>query len=76
MSYIRNCGTERIDAVTKCLIETIGGAGYAVAITGDSDRVTITAIDERTEERFIVRGADVYSAAVELSEQLGFELDD
>lgn len=65
-----------MDAVTKALIETIGGAGYAVVVGGANWYPCVEAIDGRTGERFIVRGADVHSAAVELAEQIGIDLED
>ena len=36
----------------------------------------VVAIDERTGERFVVRGDDVYETVVEVAVQVGIELED
>ncbi len=56
----------------RSLLEQIGRLGYRVAIARDH----VEELNQATGERFIVRSADVYSAAVELAVQVGFELDD
>ena len=41
----------------------------------DNDGNTVAeAIDETTKERFIVRADDLYTAVVELAQQVGIEL--
>ena len=57
-------------------IETIGDAGYAVAIGVDQTGLhVVTAVDEWTGETFIVRGADLYVAVHEVARQTGIGLD-
>ncbi|MCH7592048.1 MAG: hypothetical protein IH989_04610 [Planctomycetes bacterium] len=59
-----------MDPVTKAVIETIGAAGYVDALS------VVVAVDERTGERFVVRGDDLYETVVEFAQQVGIELDD
>ena len=62
-----------MDAVTKAILETIGAAGFNVNIEANS----VTAIDQKTGERYIVRYADnLYDAVVELAQQIGIDLED
>ena len=75
MSRMRN--PNLMDTVTKASIETISVTGYQVDITGDDDgRYVVSAAANRGSERFIVRGAELYEAVVELAGQVGSELED
>ncbi len=66
-----------MEATTKALIETIGDAGYSLMTGTDSDGNTVAeATDLTTSERFIVRGDDLYTAAVELAQQVRLDLKD
>jgi len=65
-----------VDPVTKCLIEVIGGAGFAVMLSYDNGLPVIEAIAHDTGERFIVRGDDLYATTVELALQVGIDLED
>ena len=64
-----------MDTLTKAILETIGVAGYAVSIGADNGLPVVEAIDNKTGERFVVRG-ELDEAAVELAEQVGVELED
>ncbi len=64
------------DEVTRAVIETIGAAGYVVEVGYSNALSVIAAVDERTGERFVVRGGDLYETAVELAVQVGIELED
>jgi len=66
-----------MDTTTKALIETIGNAGYSVMTGKDGDGNTVTeATDQTTSERFVVRADDLYTAVVELAQQVGIDLED
>ena len=66
-----------MDPTTKALIETIGDAGYSVMTGTDSKGNTVVqATDQTTGERFVVRAADLYTAVVELAQQVGIDLED
>ena len=65
-----------MDAVTKAVIETIGGNGYRVEIGYTDALPVVVAIDEQTGERFVVRGDDLYETVCEVAAQVGIELDD
>ena len=57
--------------VSKAILETIGGAGYIVVTGADNGQHVVEAIDQKTGERFIVRGPKLYEATMELAEQVG-----
>ena len=63
-----------MDPVTKAILETIGNTGYTVTIEAGR----LTAVDEQSGERFIVRHGrkDFYDAVVELAQRVGIELED
>ena len=63
-----------MDLVSKAILETVGHTGYSVTI----ERDRLTAVDEQSGERFIVRHGrdDFYDAVVELARQVGIELED
>ena len=66
-----------MDAPTKAIIESIDGCGYTVMMGADSDRNSVVeATDTKTGERYIVRADDLYTAVVELAQQVGIELED
>ena len=66
-----------MDPTTKAVIETIGNAGYSVTIGADSNGNSIAeATDEANSEKFIVRADELYSAVIELAQQVGIELED
>ena len=66
-----------MDIVGKVLVETIGDAGYRVDIAGGGQEGhAVTAVAYGGGERFVVRGADLYEAVVELAGQVGIELED
>lgn len=66
-----------MDATTKALIEVIGDAGYVVMVGADSNgNSVVEATDEKTGERFVVRGDDRNTAVVALAERVGIELED
>ena len=65
-----------MDATTKVLIETIGAAGFVVEIGYAHELPVVTATDEQTGERFVVRGADLYETVVEVAGQVGIELEE
>lgn len=65
------------DATTKALVEVISDAGYVVMIGADSNgNRVVEATDEKTGERFVVRGDNLYATVVELAQQVGIELED
>ena len=69
--------TSVMDANTEIIVETIGEAGDRVDIAGDGEAgYVVTAVAHRGGERFVVRGADLYEAGVELAGQVGIELED
>ena len=57
----------KIDTVTKVVLDLIRDCGYAVTITESQ----VTAIDSKTDERFIVRfdvdKNELYDAVLELA---------
>ncbi len=63
-----------MEQVSKAILETIGGLGYAVMVLPTEVR----AIDEKTGERFVVRhDADLFcDAVVELAQQVGIDVTD
>lgn len=63
-----------MDYLSRILLETIGGAGYVVNVEAD----TITAIDDETGERFIVRHKpeNLYDACIEFAIMVGFDLEE
>lgn len=63
-----------MDSVSKATLETIGSAGFTVHMSAK----TLTAIDQQTGERYIVRfDADhFYDAVVKLAQQVGIDLDE
>ncbi len=65
-----------MDAVTKAIIETIGGAGFSVQLYGKNGQSVVEAVNEETDETFVVRGDDLYLVVVELAQQCGIELED
>jgi hypothetical protein len=65
-----------IDAPTKALPETVGGAGFDVQFgTADAPHA-VEAVDRETGETFVVRGDDLYRTVVELAQHVGIELED
>ena len=62
------------ESVTTAVLETIGSAGFIVSIGADD----VTAINEKTGERFIVRfhAYHFYDAVVKLAQQVGIDLED
>ena len=66
-----------MDATTEAVIETIRHAGYSVMTGMDSDGNSVAeATGEQTGETFVVRADDLYTAVVELAQQVGIELED
>ena len=65
-----------MNAVTKTIIETMGAAGYTVQLYGKGGQNVVEAVNEETEETFVVRGDDLYGVVVELAQQCGIELED
>ena len=65
-----------MDATTKAVIETIGGAGFTVQLYGKNGQNVVEAVNEKTDETFVVRGDDLYLVVVELAQQCGIELED
>ena len=64
-----------MDPTAKALIETIGRAGYVVNLdAAGGGTMAVTAISEESGETWVVRDADLYSAVVQVAEQIGFEL--
>ena len=62
---------------TRGIVEIISQAGYSVLTGADSDGNSVAeAADKTIGERFIVRAEDLYSAVVELAQQVGLELED
>ncbi len=64
------------NAVTKAIIETIGAAGFTVQRYGEDGQNVVEAVNEETDETFVVRGEDLYAVAVELAQQVGIEGED
>ena len=65
-----------MNAVTKAIIETIGAAGFTVQLYGQDGQNVVEAVNEKTDETFVVRGEDLYEVVVELAQQCGIELED
>ncbi len=65
-----------LNAVTKAIIETIGAAGFTVQLYGQDGGNVVAAVNEKTDETFVVRGDDLYGMVVELAQQCGIELED
>ncbi len=65
-----------MNAVTKAIIETIGAAGYTVRHYSQDGQNVVEAVNEETDETFVVRGDDLYLVVVELAQQCGIELED
>ena len=66
-----------MDLSTKAIIETIGDTGYTVMTGADSDgNRVVEAPDGRTGEKFVVRADHLYTAVVELAQQVGIDLED
>ena len=72
----RSATQSLMDAPTKAIIETIGGAGFDVQLHAKDGLHIVEAIVRETGEAFIVRGDDLYRAVVELAEQCGIDLMD
>ena len=53
-----------MNAVTKAIIETIGGAGFTVQMYGKDGQNVVEAVNEETSETFVVRGDDLYSRSL------------
>ncbi len=56
-----------VNAVTKANMETIGSAGFTVQLYGQDGRNVVEAVNEETDETFVVRGDDLYAVVVELA---------
>ncbi len=54
---MRDQGT--VNAVTKAIIETIGAAGFTVQLHGKDGQNVVEAVNEETDETFVVRGDDL-----------------
>lgn len=65
-----------MDTATKALIELVGDNGYRVEIGCTDGQPVVVAVDERTGERFVVRGDDLYETVCELAVQVGIALED
>ena len=65
-----------LDAVSNAIVETIGGAGFTVQMYGLDGQNVVEAVNEATDETFVVRGKDLYLVVVELAQQCGIELED
>ncbi len=65
-----------MNAVTKAVIETVGAAGFTVQLYGKDGQNVVEAVNEETDETFVVRGDDLYTVVVELAQQCGIELED
>ena len=65
-----------LNAVTKAVIETIGGAGFTVQLYGQDGQNVAEAVNKESGETFVVRGDELYLVVVELSQQCGIELED
>ena len=65
-----------MDPVTKCLIEVIGGTGFAVMLSYENGLHIIEAAAITSDERFIVHCDDLYATTVELALQVGVDLED
>ena len=65
-----------IDPVTKAVLQTIKGCGYTVQVSRDGDRYSVEAVAVEGGETFVVRGGDVYLAAVELAQRVGVDMMD
>ncbi len=65
-----------MDAPTKALIEVIGDTGFTVQLHAAGGQDIVEAVSQRTGEAFVVRGDDLYTAVVELAQQVGIQLED
>ncbi len=66
-----------MNATTKAVLETIGDTGYTVMTGADRHgNAVVEATDDHTGEKFVVRTDDLYTAVVELAQQVGIELED
>jgi len=62
-----------IDPTSKAILQVIADNGYSVNAT----TTEVTATDQKTGERFIIRHEDsLYAACVELAQQVGIDLMD
>ena len=61
-----------VDAVTKA----IGAAGFTVQLYGHDGQSVVEAVNEETDEMFVVRGENLYEVVFELAQQCGIELED
>ncbi len=68
--------------VTQAILDTIRDAGFHIGETvvlslkDGHTRQVANAVDAKTGESFTVTAPDQYAAAVELAEQVGFDLKD
>ncbi len=53
-----------MNAVTKAVIETIGAAGFTVQLYGQDGQNVVEAVNEETDETFVVRSDDLYSRSL------------
>mgnify|MGYP006908235693 CR=1 FL=1 len=60
------------DPTTRAVLKVIADAGFNL----DIGETQITATSQETGERFIVKGNDHYSLALELACQVGIDLED
>lgn len=51
-------------------------ADFSVEVGYTDALPVVVAVDLKTDERFVVRGTDLYETVVELAGQVGIELDD
>lgn len=59
------------------VFEAISEAGFTVSFAVDEDQLyTVTAVNERTGERFTVRKGSPYAGACEVAGRAGVRLDD
>lgn len=65
-----------IDPPTKATIATIRAAGSDVQVNTANGCHVVEAVDRETGETFAVRGDDLYRTVVELTQQVGVELED
>ena len=76
LGEVEEARRELMDAVTKAVLEVLGGAGYTVTIGVADGATMVEAIDSKTSEVFVVRGDDLYRAVVELAAQYGIDVMD
>ncbi len=58
-----------MNAVTKAVIKTIGAAGFTVQLYGKDGQNVVEAVNQETDETFVVRGDDLLTVVVELAQQ-------